>query len=710
MFKFFRKPVSPEGNQVESVSGEVKLNTINVVSDDPIILLQDDTLGRAEVSQTFAQQILSLDTSSGNVVGVLGPWGSGKTSFVNLARKEFQNADVPILDFNPWMFSGTEQLIESFFNELSAQLKMKKELSELAKELEEYGEMFSEMAWVPFIGPWIERGRGTVKIISQILQKRKEGVGGRREKIEKVLKKLNKKIVIVLDDIDRLSTSEIRDIFKLVRLTANFPNIIYIVAFDRTRVEEALSEQGIPGRDYLEKILQVTVDLPSVPSQVLSTQIASAIEQSLSSIDKVGPFNEQAWPDIFMEIIRPLIRNMRDVRRYAISIKVTVSSLKGNVELSDVLALEAIRIFLPDVFMVLHENVEALTTTPEIGFRDHNSQQLKSKIENLIIVAGKNSEIILALIERVFPAAQRHINGSSYGHEWKKEWLQNRRVAHENILKLYLERLLGEELKTFFEAEQVWAYMDNRDLLEDYFHSLDPTKIQDVIASLEIYEDKFESKHVVPSTIVLLNLLPDLPERQRSMFDIDTRMVIGRVTYRLIRSLKDTNLVESAVKTILPEVKSLSSKLELINQIGYREGIGHKLVSEVAAKEIMEKWVEEVQSTEVEDLIKEKEVFRILFVVKQETNESENPLVIDPSPQLTLAILKNSRSEVITQAMGSRAYNRSGRLAWDALIKLYGDEETLKMRIEDLKSTDLGENSDVVQLADNYINGWRPKE
>ena len=60
--------------------------------------------------------------------------------------------------------------------------------------------------------------------------------------------------------------SEIRDIFKLVRLTANFPNIIYIVAFDRNRVEKALAEQGLPGRDYLEKILQVAFDLPVVPS------------------------------------------------------------------------------------------------------------------------------------------------------------------------------------------------------------------------------------------------------------------------------------------------------------------------------------------------------------------------------------------------------------------------------------------------------------
>lgn len=710
MYKLFRKTASSKGNVVENFTEEKNLDNLSIISDNPITLLKDDTLGRAEVSQSFAQQILSLDTRSGIVVGVLGPWGSGKTSFVNLARNEIKSAGLTILDFNPWMFSGAEQLVESFFNELSAQLKLKTELSELGKELEEYGEMFSGMAWVPFIGPWIERGRGTVKIISKVLQKRKEGVGGRRKKIEKLLRDLNKNIVIVLDDIDRLSTSEIRDIFKLVRLTANFPNIIYILAFDRVRVEEALSEQGIPGRDYLEKILQVTVDLPAVPSQVLATQITTAINQSLSSIKEAGPFNAQAWPDVFMEIIRPLIRNMRDVRRYAISIKVTVNSLNGNVELSDVLALEAIRIFLPDVFTLLHENIEALTTTSGSGYSDRESQESKSKIENLVKAAGKNSEIMLALIERLFPAAHRHVNGSSYGYEWKKEWLQNRRVAHENILKLYLERLVGEELKAFFNAEQAWAIMDDRILLEDYFHSLDPANLQDVIASLELYEDKFEPKHVIPSTVVLLNLLPDLPERKRSMFDIDTRMVVARVIYRLIRSLKDSVLIESTVRSVLPEVKSLSSKLELINQIGHREGIGHKLVSEAAAKEFMEKWIEEVLSTKVKDLINESEVFRILFIVKKETIETDNSLVIDPSPQLTLAILKSSRSEVITQTMGSRASHRAGRLAWDALIELYGDEETLKNRIEELKSTDLGENNDVVQLADKYINGWRPQE
>src|SRR5271156_3062672 len=78
-----------------------------------------------------------------------------------------------------------------------------------------------------------------------LLQRRKEGISARRAKLQNALAELKKPIVVAVDDIDRLSTSEIRDVFKLVRLTASFPNVIYVVAFDRARVETALSEQGV---------------------------------------------------------------------------------------------------------------------------------------------------------------------------------------------------------------------------------------------------------------------------------------------------------------------------------------------------------------------------------------------------------------------------------------------------------------------------------
>jgi len=230
--------------------------------------------------------------------------------------------------------------------------------------------------------------------------------------------------VVVVDDIDRLSTSEIRDVFKLVRLTASFPNIIYLVAFDRGRVEMALSEEGVPGRDYLEKILQVAVDLPAVPDQVLLRQIYSAINAVIATIERTGPLDEQVWPDIFAEIIRPLIRNMRDVRRYVAAVHGTVSALDGQVAFPDVLALEAIRVFLPDVFARLHGTVDALTTTSPLssGGREE-TLRLKSQIDGLIHDAGAHGKVVRDMVERLFPAASRHIGGSHFGNDWMSRWL-----------------------------------------------------------------------------------------------------------------------------------------------------------------------------------------------------------------------------------------------------------------------------------------------
>lgn len=371
VFKIFcHEQESEKADVLEPKRAVMRLdkNKNTIAADNPIQKTEDDVLGRDKPAKSFAEQVLSLDATEGVVVGVLGPWGSGKTSFVNLARCYLENAGVVVLDFNPWMFSGAEQLIESFFVELSAQLKLRPGFSEIGGLLDDYGEAFSGLGWLPLVGPWIERGRVVTKALGKILERRKEGISTRRAKVRKALITLDKPILVVLDDIDRLTTSEIRDIFKLVRLTANFPNIIYVVAFDRIRVEEALAEQGIPGRDYLEKILQIGIDLPAVPMNILNSQIFKTIDNTLAKIDNPGSFNQDTWPDVFMEIIRPLLRNMRDVRRYAASIHGTVRDLGGQIALVDVLALEAIRVFLPDVFCRMHLSIDGLTTTSDHSY------------------------------------------------------------------------------------------------------------------------------------------------------------------------------------------------------------------------------------------------------------------------------------------------------------------------------------------------------
>ena len=176
------------------------------------------------------------------------------------------------------------------------------------------------------------------------------GLAGQRKKVEDALRKRDKKpIIVVLDDIDRLSVSEIRDIFKLVRLTASFPNLIYVVVCDRFRVEQALDETGT-ARD--KTIWRKSFNCRSICRKsraICSRKQTSRLRSNApwpTSRIPVRSTSESGPVRLLESIIRPLIRNMRDVRRYAIA------AIHGNrrpastarVAHADVLGLEAVRV------------------------------------------------------------------------------------------------------------------------------------------------------------------------------------------------------------------------------------------------------------------------------------------------------------------------------------------------------------------------------
>lgn len=679
-------------------------------ADNPIRTSAHDRIGRVRAAEHFATGVLRLDANEGLVVGVLGPWGSGKTSFVNLARSTFEKSAVPVLDFNPWMFSGAEQLVQSFFSELSAQLKLKPGLAAVGKGLEEYGDIFSNLTWLPVIGPWIERGQDLANLVGGVLQRKKEGVAGQRAKVDKALRELRHPIVVVLDDIDRLNTSEIRDIFRLVRLTANFPNIIYVLAFDRKRVEDALSEQGIPGRAYLEKILQIGFDLPTIPAHVLNQQVFDSLDAELDGLPNTGNLDQKLWPDVFMEIVRPLITNMRDVRRYTAAVGGTVRALDGQIALTDVLGLEAIRVFLPDVFYRMPNAVAALTTTVSGGsYRDTQVRQ-KTEIQELINSAGAKAPVATALIDRLFMAAQRHTGGMNYGGDWSRQWLRERRVAHADILRLYLERVAGEGLLAFNQAEIAWGLMNDANAFYAHLNALDRDKIVDTIASLEVYEDEVTAERVLPGAITLLNILPTLPEKNRGMFFLGTQMTVVRVVLRLVRSQNSEIFVENLVRKALPRLETAFAKLTLIQMVGHREGIGHRLVPEEVAKEFERAWRSAFRGLSADSLASESELLCSFMIANREADADEPTSVVPADVRITRGLLSSARSESRSQAMGSRAVTKSARLAWTSLIDIYGTEEALRQRIEELRARNIEDCSELLQLADRYLDGWRPKD
>lgn len=723
-------------------------NNINIVpSDNPIRDSEGDVLGRADVAKSFARHVLALDVSEGTVVGVLGPWGSGKTSFINLARTEFKQQETHVLDFNPWMFSGAEHLVERFFIELTTKLSTHPDFDNLREALKDYSEILSGIGWFPLVGPWAERISTVMKLSAKLLQSRKDGIDERRDRVTTVLRGLDKPIIVILDDVDRLSSSEIREVFKLVRLTASFPNIIYIVACDRFRVEQALEEQGLSGRDYLEKIIQLPFDLPEVPGHILQEQIRVSLYSILPGIEDTNPLDEQVWLDIFMEIVCPLIRNMRDLRRYVATVRGTVIGLDGRVALADVFGLEAVRIFLPDVFKLLPYVIDSLTVTSNSRsserptgneFEEMLPPERKTwrqeQVKELIKAGKSQGGVVQAMLSYLFPIGMQYINGDmpEQGNQRQDKLLNDRRVAHEDILRLYMERVVSGDLPAHYDAERAFAFMSDRNALDQFIRSLEPGRWPDVIFHLSSFE--FRREHVEPGIIVLFNLFPELPDNSRVQYSAQkpikgatltwkraltvyeandyARRAIRRVTLRLLSVVTNRAEMQDVLRSVMSALKSLYSKTELVCLIG-KEQNDDRLLPDPEVAEFERMLLGGVQTMSADDLARERNLAWDLNFITRVAERLSEPFdidKIDSSPEVTLAIF---RSAILAESSSDSLDIRLD-LKWDLLTSIYGNETILKARIESLKQwteiqqTPPDDTEEVLEPANKYQNGWRP--
>ena len=615
-------------------------------NDNPIENGDQDVFNRHESAKSFAQHVLKLDASKGAVVGIFSPWGHGKTSFFNLTRATLEKAKVPIFEFNPWLFSGTEQLVDRFFAELSAEMGEDKNLKAAGKVLKKYGDSISGATSIltnilgfPLVGDIVKTLLGVVKKLPQ----RCESTVKQRKRAEAKLKERSEPIIVVLDDVDRLSTLEIREIFKLVRLTASFPNLIYIVLCDRFRVEMALGEDGLPGREYLEKIIQLPYDLPEIPRDVLHSQLELEINRAIScveGIDKPDPLEMMKYYD---DIIHPLIRNMRDVRRYVAAIRETLSCLHGEVATPDVLGLEAVRLFLPDVFKLIPSSIDVLTVTSTLKSQDRdlntsirhlnaestgNDRLDDKRKEELVTDAKAHQSVVHALFAYLFNTrkySELFLEKTNLMDEWVGKLLQDRVVSHEAVLLRYLERVDSNELLNFRDAQRALNLLTDSAGFEKFIKSLPPERRMEVISSLYFLKNKFDHNQMEPGIIVLLNLLPFLTEESEFRFQT-ARKLVERITELLMRKfLKatpeeklDATFVE-VIQRILNTVTSLSSKVVLVSQLEQSSEDGQSKfvwVPNGVASQFQQELCKEIQSVPDEMLAKEPNVVMIREFVK----------------------------------------------------------------------------------------------
>lgn len=266
-------------------------------------------------------------------------------------------------------------------------------------------------------------------------------------------------------------------------------------------------------------------------------------------------------------------------------------------------------------------------------------------------------------------------------------------------------------MESFWTAERAFDLLSDRTALAELFESLDPTEWEGVIQSLEIFQNDYPHEAVEPATVVLLNLLPRIPERQRSMFDFfDKNLAVTRVVLRLLRRLPNSESIETVVRNALPSIVTLSGKLELLTTVGNRDGGGNALISAAASSELEAALRNAVRSASQESLTVEPELFWLLNWTKSTSSPSEPSFHLSLQAPLACRLLKATVSELLRQGLGTRAIQREKRLEWDSLTSLVGGEGNVQEMIDACSGMrDDPELEQALELAKKYLSGWRPK-
>jgi predicted KAP-like P-loop ATPase len=388
------------------------------------------------------------------VIALFGPWGSGKTSLLNMTveyiheiSQDMEADQKPVIvRFNPWNFSDQDQIQLMFFTQLFSEIDSKAStwFKELEKNLGDSGSLLSATSAIPTAGPYL----AVIGNLFQQLGDGKEDVTGLRAKIDEAFSELGRRIVIVLDDLDRLGKSEMKLVFQLIKLNANFPNTVFLLAADREVVEKSLdTEQGVRGRDYLEKIIQVGFDIPPIDETHISEILLEQLEVVLNRFP-LNVIDKDRWGGLYHSGFRELFHSLRQVKRFINGLDFNLKLVSSEVDIVDFIGLEAIRIFEPDLYKTIAGNKHLFTS--DIG--KTNQDNLKEQFDTVFEGMG-NQETYRQLLSSLFPKLKGVDAGTWHWRENQNIWRKDLRICSSDHFDTYF--LMGVPVGRISQVEMI---------------------------------------------------------------------------------------------------------------------------------------------------------------------------------------------------------------------------------------------------------------
>lgn len=287
-------PISKKQDRISEVQQEFIL-------DRPIESPDEDILDYKAIAKDAVNKINTIDSSKSCSIGLIAHWGMGKTSFLNILEKELPTENYITLKFNPRHSYEAKNIQKDFFDLLYSTLSQY-----------DYRFTSSFRNYLKSINILVDNSlMSKVFNVHKIWDKDIE-----KEDVNNAIKRIKKRIVVIIDDFDRLVRDEIIEIFKLIDGNASFTNIIFISAYDKDYINQIIDNPSAKQQaSFSDKFFTIEMPLPLRPySKIYDYLLEQLIYLTNASEGQKNEYKEVLTNHI--DILERYITTLRDVKRF----------------------------------------------------------------------------------------------------------------------------------------------------------------------------------------------------------------------------------------------------------------------------------------------------------------------------------------------------------------------------------------------------------
>lgn len=377
---------------------------IETWADAPLKDPRKDKLDRGPFVGMVAKLIDELaDSNDSTVLGLVGAWGSGKSTVLHYVVQGLDSA-IKVVKFNPWSFDDDTGLQAELYSSILEAFPIGSHDNIRKKATDVLRRGVPALKAIPVVGTAISE---TVK---EFLPSK--SWDSAFDDLAKAIQQASVKILVVVDDVDRLQPKELLLLMKAVRLLGRFPRVNYLLAFDRNStintLRMALGADRTSAEDYLEKIVQYPLDLPAAQQRFLQEIVFGELGPILNgaSAHVFGLTARHRFESFYRDHMWTSLTTPRACRRFALQAKTFLPLTGGNVDPADFFALTFLRLHYPDLYTKLPMWREDLTqrhSSPE-----HRERTSPEKWLQRVVACGYTKDVAIDLVDTIstiFPGA-----------------------------------------------------------------------------------------------------------------------------------------------------------------------------------------------------------------------------------------------------------------------------------------------------------------